>query len=73
MEQEVEESFRAEDHGKDRFHAVANPGSCKRASISGQERPAICTKHKTSNPLSCPGKFTTNVCQIMYLLMRINV
>ncbi|XP_024373291.2 uncharacterized protein [Physcomitrium patens] len=59
MEQEVEESFRAEDHGKDRFHAVANPGSCKRASISGQERPAICTKHKTSNPLSCPGSVTT--------------
>lgn len=60
----MEEAFREEEREQDRLHAVTNSGTCKRATSAGQQRRPMYTKHRISKPLSCPGKFPANACEM---------
>ena len=60
----MEEAFREEEREQERLHAVTGPGICKRATSAGQQRRTMYTKHKISNPLSCPGKSIANACEV---------
>ena len=64
----MEEAFREEEREQDRLHAATGSGIFKRATSAGQLRRPLYTKHKISNPLSCPGKLAANACEVRYYL-----
>lgn len=60
----MEEAFREEEREKDRLHAATNSGICKPETFASQERRIVYMKHKISNPLSCPGKFSLSASEM---------